>query len=128
MFPTEDSPFDFQDLIEIYFGLERDSLLIKCNGSKENLACEFNRELENVSLGEYGAFKIFDVGGLDLFRPRQGETLLDMKKLYNIHGEEIGFRLLFEHTSLNLINWGDELLLYQQQPDFLAEEHIYMQE
>ena len=99
VFPTEDSPFDFQNLIEIYFGLERGSLLIKCNGSKENLACEFNRELESVSLGEYGAFKIFDVGGLDLFR----------------------------HTLLDLINWGDELLVLQQ-PNALSGEYFCKQE
>ena len=126
VFPTEDSPFDFLDLIEIYFGLERGSLLIKCNGSKENLACEFNRELESVSLGEYGSFKIFDVGGLDLFRPLQGETLRDMKKLYDIHGE-IGFRLLFRHTLLDLINWGDELLVLPQ-PNAFSGEYFCKQE
>ncbi|EKY05648.1 hypothetical protein HMPREF9120_01744, partial [Neisseria sp. oral taxon 020 str. F0370] len=61
------------------------------------------------------------------FRPLQGETLLDMKKLYDIHGEEIGFRLLFQHTLLDLINWGDELLVLQQ-PNDLSGEYFCKQE
>ena len=123
IYDETDLDIDVQRPDEIQFDLEGIPVLFKCNGSKPNLSYEINKEAENVSLGSYGELKIFDLTDFDFFGFLKDEDLLEMRKLY-LDDDEIGFRLIFSQSVLNMINWGDEFFLFKNLPEFLINENL----
>ena len=75
-------------------------------------------------LGSYGELKIFDLTDFDFFGFLKDEDLLEMRKLY-LDDDEIGFRLIFSQSVLNMINWGDEFFLFKNLPEFLINENLH---
>ncbi|HFC8540194.1 TPA: hypothetical protein ACFP4U_000333 [Neisseria lactamica] len=123
IYDETDLDIDVQRPDEIQFDLEGIPVLFKCNGSEPNLSYEINKEAENVSLGSYGELKIFDLTDFDFFGFLKDEDLLEMRKLYL--DDEIGFRLIFSQSVLNMINWGDEFFLFKNLPEFLINENLH---
>ena len=123
IYDETDLDIDVQRPDEIQFDLEGIPVLFKCNGSAPNLSYEINKEAENVSLGSYGELKIFDLTDFDFFGFLKDEDLLEMRKLYL--DDEIGFRLIFSQSVLNMINWGDEFFLFKNLPEFLINENLH---
>ena len=124
IYDETDLDIDVQRPDEIQFDLEGIPVLFKCNGSEPTLSYEINKEAENVSLGSYGELKIFDLTDFDFFGFLKDEDLLEMRKLY-LDDDEIGFRLIFSQSVLNMINWGDEFFLFKNLPEFLINENLH---
>lgn len=114
---NDDGVAEIQELI-VYF--ENDYFVFSCDAVGETL--QISQKLpQPVDMGEYGKTEIHDCSDAE-YKKYIGNKILKIFLWKNQFGIECGIELNFSNGELLIFNMGDDLMIYEAQPDFLVSE------